>query len=115
MEEFAGMGRQGGNHLDDRGGFANGGVGTDDREKNFGQAEALAFDGEVGPTSDEVERGAEGTKGGFVDRLDGDDGPDADGKGRDVEEGEGFVGKEVAPPVGEEDAEGRRPVQGRQE
>jgi hypothetical protein len=25
------------------------------------------------------------------------------------------VGKEVAPPVGEEDAEGRRPVQGRQE
>jgi hypothetical protein len=25
------------------------------------------------------------------------------------------VGKEVAPPVGEEDAEGRGPVQGRQE
>jgi len=75
----------------------------------------LAFHREVGPTSDEVERSPEGAKGGFVDRLDGDNGPDPDGEGGDVEEGEGFVGEKVATAVGEEDAEGGGPVQGRQE
>ena len=55
MEKFAGMSRQGGDDLDDGGGFADGGVGTDDREQSFGQAEALAFDGEVGPAGDEIQ------------------------------------------------------------
>jgi hypothetical protein len=105
------MGGEGGDDLEDGGGFANGGVGSDDGEKGFGEAEALAFDGEVGSAGDEVEGSPEGAEGGFVDGLDGDDGADAHGESGDVEEGEGFVGEKVATAVGKEDAEGGGPVQ----
>ena len=54
-------------------------------------------------------------KGGFVDRLDSDDGADSHRKGGDVKQREGFVGEEVAAAVGEEDAEGGGPVQRDQE
>jgi hypothetical protein len=115
MEEFARMSGERGDHLHNGSGFTDGGIGSDDGEERFGKTEALALDGEVGAAGHEVERSAKGAEGGFVDRLDGDDGPDADGEGRDVQEGESFVGEEVAAAVGKEDAKGGGPVQGDQE
>jgi len=112
MEEFARMGGEGGDHLKHRGGLADGGIGAEDGEERFGQAEPLALHREVRPTGDEIEGCAEGPESGFVDRLDGDDGSDPDGKSSDVQEGEGFVGEKVATAVGKEDAERGGPVQG---
>ena len=100
MEEFARMGGQRCNDLEHGCGLADGGIGPDDGQQGFGDAEALTLDGEVGPAGHEVERGVKGTKGGFIDRLDGDDGADADGEGGDVEKREGFVGEEVATTMG---------------
>jgi hypothetical protein len=51
--------RQGGNELDGRGNFPHGGVIPEKKDKFFGEAEALAFDGEIGSAGDEVEGGAE--------------------------------------------------------
>jgi len=71
----------------------------------------LAFDGEVGSTGDEVEGGAKGAEGGFVDGLDGDDGGDAYGEGGEVEQRESFMSKKITTSVGKKDAEGVEPVQ----
>ena len=84
--------------------FANGGIVSKERDEFFREAEALAFDCEVGPASDEVERGAERAEGGFVDGLNRNDGGDTDGEGEEVEERESFVPKKIAAPVGQEDA-----------
>jgi len=65
----------------------------------------LAFDCEIGPAGDEVERGAERAEGGFINGLNRDDGGDPDGEGEEVEEGESFVAKKIATAMGEEDAE----------
>ena len=45
----------------------------------------MAFDCEVGPAGDEVERGAERAEGGFIDGLNRDDGGDPDGESEEVE------------------------------
>jgi hypothetical protein len=85
--------------------FANGGIVSEKGDQFFGKTEALAFDSEVGAAGDEIEGGAKGAEGGFIDRLDGDDGTDADGEGEEVEEGEGFMAKKIATAMSEEDAE----------
>jgi len=91
--------------LEGGGEFANGGIVAEKGDQFFGETEALAFDREVGATGDEIERGAKGAEGGFIDRLDGDDGTDADGEGEEVEERESFVAKKIATAMSEEDAE----------
>ena len=91
--------------------FANGGIVSEKGDQFFGKTEALAFDSEVGATGDEIERGAKGAEGGFIDRLDGNDGSDTDGKGEEVEEGESFMAKEVTASVGKKDAKSAEPVQ----
>jgi hypothetical protein len=105
MEEFSGVIRERGDELKGGGEFANGGIVSEKGDQFFGKTEALAFDSEVGATGDEIERGAKGAEGGFIDRLDGNDGSDTDGKGEEVEEGESFVAKKIATAMGEEDAE----------
>ena len=65
--------------------FANGGIVSEKGDQFFGKTEALAFDSEVGSTCDEIEGGAERAESGFIDRLDCDDGTDADGEGEEVE------------------------------
>jgi hypothetical protein len=84
--------------------FADGGIVSKERDQFFREAEALAFDCEVGPAGDEVERGAERAEGGFVDGLNRNDGGDTDGEGEEVEERESFVSEKIAAPVGQEDA-----------
>ena len=91
--------------------FANGGIVPKKRDQFFGEAEALAFNCEVGPTSDEVERCAERAKGGFVDGLNRDDGGDTDGEGEEIEKRKSFVAEKIAAPVGKEDTESGEPVQ----
>jgi len=59
VKEFTGMIRQGGDELDRWGDFPDGGVVPEKGDKFFGEAEALAFDGEIGSAGDEVEGGAE--------------------------------------------------------
>jgi hypothetical protein len=59
VKEFTGMIRQGGDELDRWGDFPDGGVVPEKKDKFFGEAEALAFDGEIGSAGDEVEGGAE--------------------------------------------------------
>ena len=105
MEEFSGVIRERGDELKGGGEFANGGIVSEKGDQFFGKTKALAFDSEVGATGDEIERGAKGAEGGFIDRLDGNDGSDTDGKGEEVEEGESFVAKKIATAMGEEDAE----------
>ena len=105
VKKFSGMIRERGDELEGGGEFANGGIVSEKGDQFFGKTEALAFDSEVGATGDEIERGAKGAEGGFIDRLDGNDGSDTDGKGEEVEEGESFVAKKIATTMGEEDAE----------
>ena len=93
------------------GDFPDGGVVPKKRDEFFREAEALAFDCEIGPASDEVERGTERAEGGFVNGLNRDDGGDPDGESEEVEERESFVAKKIAPPVGKEDTESGEPVQ----
>jgi hypothetical protein len=71
--------------LEGGGEFANGGIVSEKGDQFFGKTEALAFDREVGAAGDEIEGGAKGAEGGFIDRLDGDDGTDSDGEGEEVE------------------------------
>ena len=111
MDKFAWVGGEGGDEGEGGGDFADGGVAAENRNEFFGEAKALAFDREVGSTRDEVEGGAEGAEGGFVDGLDGDDGGDADGEGAEVEKGKSFMPKKIATSVGKKDAEGVEPVQ----
>jgi hypothetical protein len=105
MEEFSGVIGERGDELKGGREFANGGIVSEKGDQFFGKTKALAFDSEVGATGDEIERGAKGAEGGFIDRLDGNDGSDTDGKGEEVEEGESFVAKKIATAMGEEDAE----------
>ena len=105
VKKLSGMIRERGDELKGRGEFANGGIVSEEGDQFFGKTKALAFDSEVGATGDEIERGAKGAEGGFIDRLDGNDGSDTDGKGEEVEEGESFVAKKIATAMGEEDAE----------
>jgi hypothetical protein len=105
VKEFSGVIGERGNELEGRGEFANGRIVSEKGDQFFGKTKALAFDSEVGATGDEIERGAKGAEGGFIDRLDGNDGSDTDGKGEEVEEGESFVAKKIATAMGEEDAE----------
>ena len=111
MDKFAWVGGEGGDEGEGGGDFADGGVAAEKRDKFFGEAKALAFDGEVGSACDEVEGSAEGAEGGFVYGLDGDDGGDADGEGGEVEKRESFMPKKIATSVGKKDAEGVKPVQ----
>jgi len=85
VKEFSGVIGERGNELEGRGEFANGRIVSEKGDQFFGKTKALAFDSEVGATGDEIERGAKGAEGGFIDRLDGDDGTDADGEGEEVE------------------------------
>ena len=105
VKKLSGMIRERGDELEGGGEFANGGIVSEKGDQFFGKTEALAFDSEVGATGDEIEGGAKGAEGGFIDRLDGHDGSDTDGKGEEVEEGESFVAKKIATAMGEEDAE----------
>jgi hypothetical protein len=105
VKKLSGVIRERGDELKGGGEFANGGIVSEKGDQFFGKTEALAFDSEVGATGDEIERGAKGAEGGFIDRLDGNDGSDTDGKGEEVEEGESFVAKKIATAMGEEDAE----------
>jgi hypothetical protein len=105
VKKLSGMIRERGDELKGGGEFANGGIVSEKGNQFFGKTEALAFDSEVGATGDEIERGAKGAEGGFIDRLDGNDGSDTDGKGEEVEERESFVAKKIATAMGEEDAE----------
>lgn len=105
VKKLSGMIRERSDELEGGGEFANGGIVSEKGDQFFGKTEALAFDSEVGATGDEIERGAKGAEGGFIDRLDGNDGSDTDGKGEEVEEGESFVAKKIATAMGEEDAE----------
>lgn len=105
VKKLSGMIRERGDELEGGGEFANGGIVSEKGDQFFGKTEALAFDSEVGATSDEIEGGAERAESGFIDRLDGNDGADTDGKGEEVEEGESFVAKKIATAMGEEDAE----------
>ena len=66
MDKFAWVGGEGGDEGEGGGDFADGGVAAEKRDKFFGEAKALAFDGEVGSACDEVEGSAEGAEGGFV-------------------------------------------------
>jgi hypothetical protein len=105
VKKFSGVIGERGDELEGGGEFANGGIVAEKGDQFFGKTEALAFDREVGATGDEIERGAKGAEGGFIDRLDGDDGTDADGEGEEVEERESFVAKKIATAMGEENAE----------
>jgi len=105
VKKLSGVIGERGNELEGRGEFANGRIVSEKGDQFFGKTKALAFDSEVGATGDEIERGAKGAEGGFIDRLDGNDGSDTDGKGEEVEEGESFVAKKIATAMGEEDAE----------
>jgi len=82
------------------GDFADSGIVPKKRDEFFREAEALAFDCEIGSAGDEVERGAERAEGGFINGLNRDDGGDPDGEGEKVEEGESFVAEKIAAPVG---------------
>lgn len=44
----------------------------------------MAFDGEIGASGDEIERGPKGAKSGFVDGLNGDDGGDPNGQRKKI-------------------------------
>ena len=79
VEKFPRMAWERGDESEGGGDFANGGILAEKREDGFGEAKALAFDGEVRAPSNEVERGTEGAEGGFVDSLNSDDGGDAHG------------------------------------
>ena len=81
MKEFPGVIREGSDKRECGSDFANGGVVPKKRDEFFREAEALAFDCEIGPASDEVERGTERAERGFVDSLNRNDGGDTDGKG----------------------------------
>ena len=111
MDKFAWVSGEGGDEGEGGGDFADGRILAEDGDEFFREAKALAFDGEVGSTRDEVEGGAEGAEGGFVDGLDGDDGGDADGEGGEVEKRESFMSKKITTSVGKKDAEGVEPVQ----
>jgi len=67
--------------------FANSWIFAKKGQDCFGDAKALSFDCEVGASCDEVEGGAEGTEGGFVDGLDRDDGGDPHGEGEKIQKG----------------------------
>jgi hypothetical protein len=111
MKEFSGVIGERGNEGKCGGDFTDSGVVPKKRDEFFREAEALAFDCEIGPAGDEVERGAERTESGFVDGLNCDDGGDTDGEGEEVEKGEGFMAEKIAAPVGKEDTESGEPVQ----
>jgi len=111
MKEFSGVIGERGDEGECGGDFADSGIVPKKRDQFLREAEALAFDCEIGPAGDEVERGAERAEGGFIDGLNRDDGGDPDGEGEEVEEGESFVAKKIAAPVGKEDAESGEPVQ----
>ena len=100
MKEFPWVIGEGGDKGECRSDFSYGGIVPEKRDEFFREAEALAFDCEIGPASDEVERGAERAEGSFVDSLNRDDGGDPDGEGEKVEEGESFVAEKIAAPVG---------------
>ena len=85
---------------------------ANDREKGFGKAESLAFDGEVRFAGHQIEGGPKGAEGGLIDRLDGHDGRDTHGQGEKVEKGEGFMAQKVAPSMEKKDPERVEPVQG---
>jgi hypothetical protein len=85
VKKLSGMIRERGDELEGGGEFANGGIVSEKGDQFFGKTEALAFDSEVGSTCDEIEGGAERAESGFIDRLDCDDGADADGEGEEVE------------------------------
>ena len=85
VKKFSGMIRERGDELEGGGEFANGGIVSEKGDQFFGKTEALAFDSEVGATGDEIERGAKGAVSGLIDRLDGNDGSDADGKGEETD------------------------------
>lgn len=98
------MVRQRGHELDGGGDLADGRVMAQKGDYFFGEAKSLAFDGEVGSAGNEVERGAKGAKSGFIHRLDGDNGGNADSEGEEVEEGEGFVAEKISGSVRKENA-----------
>jgi hypothetical protein len=104
VEELPGVVRQRGHELDGGGDLADGRVMAQKGDYFFGEAKSLAFDGEVGSAGNEVERGAKGAKSGFIHRLDGDNGGNADGEGEEVEEGEGFVAEKISGSVRKENA-----------
>jgi hypothetical protein len=85
MKEFSGVIGERGDEGECGGDFADGGVVPKKRDQFFGEAEALAFNCEVGPAGDEVERCAERAEGGFIDGLNRDDGGDSDGESEEVE------------------------------
>jgi len=85
VKKLSGMIRERGDELEGGGEFANGGIVSEKGDQFFGKTEALAFDSEVRSTCDEIEGGAERAESGFIDRLDCDDGADADGEGEEVE------------------------------
>ena len=60
MDKLARVGREGGDEGEGGGEFADSGILAEDGDEFFGEAKALAFDGEVGSAGDEVERGAKG-------------------------------------------------------
>ena len=104
VKEFPAVAGKRGNELDGRGNLADGWVMAQERDYFFGKAKSLAFDGEVGSAGNEVERGAKGAKSGFIHRLDGDNGGNADGEGEEVEEGESFVAEKISGSVRKENA-----------
>lgn len=104
VKEFTRVAGKRGNELDGRGNLADGWVMAQERDYFFGKAKSLAFDGEVGSAGNEVERGAKGAKSGFIHRLDGDNGGNADGEGEEVEEGESFVAEKISGSVRKENA-----------
>ena len=85
MKKFPGVIREGSDKRECGSDFANGRILPEKRDQFFGEAEALAFNCEVGPAGDEVERGAERAEGGFIDGLNRDDGGDSDGESEEVE------------------------------
>ena len=85
MKEFSGVIGEGSDEGECGGDFADGGIVSKERDQFFREAEALAFDCEIGPAGDEVERGAERAEGGFIDGLNRDDGGDPDGESEEVE------------------------------
>jgi hypothetical protein len=86
MDKLARMGGEGSDEGEGGGELADSGILAEDGNEVLGETKALAFDGEVRSTGDEVERGAKGAEGSLVDGLDGDNGGDADGEGGEVEE-----------------------------
>ena len=111
MKEFSRVIGKRGDEGECGGDFADGGIVPKERDEFFRETEALAFDCEVGPAGNEVERGTERAEGGFIDGLNRDDGGDPDGESEEVEERESFVAEKIAPPMGEENAESGEPVQ----